>query len=158
MFSAETGNEGSMTMDYHEFIEKSGWEVSREDYEQIIEPLYLKGPSDIVGIEVSLFCQWLNDNDFTLGQLRQIAAIAEAYDSAVSKVRGLQQKVRDLETEVTVLGLHEQKLQERLDAVIEVVGDEHLVERMVDDIGTEDIIDVWIRTKNVKQNDRKVGQ
>ena len=145
-------------MDYHEFIEKSGWEVSREDYEQIIEPLYLKGPSDIVGIEVSLFCQWLKDNDFTLGQLRQIAAIAEAYDGAVSKVSGLQQKVRDLEAEVTVLGLHEQKLQERLDAVIEVVGDESLVERMVDDIDTEDIIDAWIHAKIVKQNSRKVGQ
>ena len=158
MFPAETGNEGSMAMDYHEFMDKSGWEVSREDYEQIIEPLYLKGPSDIVGIEVSLFCQWLKDNDFTLGQLRQIAAIAEAYDSAVSKVSGLQQKVRDLEAEITVLGLHEQKLQERLDAVIEVVGDEHLVERMTDDIGTEDIIDAWIRAKNMKQNDRKVGQ
>lgn len=145
-------------MDYHEFIEKSGWEVSREDYEQIIEPIYLKGPSDIVGIEVTLFCQWLKDNDFTLGQLRQIAAIAEAYDGAVSKVGGLQQKVRDLEAEVTVLGLHEQKLQERLDAVIEVVGDESLVERMVDDIDTEDIIDAWVRAKIVKQNSRQVGQ
>jgi hypothetical protein len=145
-------------MDYHEFIEKSGWEISREDYEQIIEPLYLKGPSDIVGIEVTLFCQWLKDNDFTLGQLRQIAAIAEAYDGAVSKVSGLQQKVRDLEAEVTVLGLHEQKLQERLDAVIEVVGDESLVERMVDDIDTEDIIDAWVRAKIVKQNSRQVGQ
>ena len=134
-------------MDYHEFIEKSGWEVSREDYEQIIKPLYLKGPSDIVGIEVTLFCQWLKDNNFTLEQLRQIAAIAEAYDGAVSKVSGLQQKVRDLEAEVTVLGLHEQKLQERLDAVIEVIGDETLVNRMVDDIETEDIIDAWIRTK-----------
>ncbi len=145
-------------MDYHEFIEKSGWEVSREDYEQIIEPLYLKGPSDIVGIEVTLFCQWLKDNGFTLGQLRQIAAIAEAYDSAVSKVSGLQQKVRDLEAEVTVLGLHDQKLQERLDAVIEVVGNESLVERMVDNIDTEDIIDAWVRAKIVKQNSRQVGQ
>lgn len=145
-------------MDYHEFIEKSGWDVSREDYEQIIEPLYLKGPSDIVGIEVTLFCQWLKDNDFTIRQLRQIAAIAEAYDAIASKVSGLQQKVRDLEAEATVLGLHEQKLQERLDAVIEVVGDEHLVERMTDDIGTEDIIDAWIRAKNMKQNDRQVGQ
>ena len=145
-------------MDYHEFIEKSGWDVSREDYEQIIEPLYLKGPSDIVGIEVSLFCQWLKDNDFTLGQLRQIAAIAEAYDAIASKVGGLQQKVRDLEAEVTVTGMHEQKLQERLDAVIEVIGDESLVERMVDDIATEDIIDAWIRAKIVKQNSRQVGQ
>ena len=145
-------------MDYHEFVEKAGWDVSREDYENIIEPLYLKGPSDIVGIEVSLFCQWLKDNDFTLGQLRQIAAIAEAYDSAASKVGGLQQKVRDLEAEVTVLGLHEQKLQERLDAVIEVVGDESLVERMVDDIDTEGIIDAWIHAKIVKQNSRQVGQ
>ncbi len=145
-------------MDYHEFIEKSGWDVSREDYEQIIEPIYLKGPSDIVGIEVTLFCQWLKDNDFTIRQLRQIAAIAEAYDGAVSKLTGLQQKVRDLEAEVTVLGLHEQKLQERLDAVIEVVGDESLVERMVDDIATEDIIDAWVRAKIVKQNSRQVGQ
>lgn len=158
MFPAKTGNEGSMAMDYHEFIEKSGWDVSREDYEQIIEPLYLKGPSDIVGIEVTLFCQWLKDNGFTLGQLRQIAAIAEAYDAIASKVGGLQQKIRDLEAEVTVLGLHEQKLQERLDAVIEVIGDESLVERMVDDIPTEDIIDAWVRAKIVKQNSRQAGQ
>ena len=145
-------------MDYHEFMDKSGWEVSREDYENIIEPLYLKGPSDIVGIGVSLFCQWVKDNNFTMEQLGQIAAIAEAYDSAVSKVDGLQKKVRDLEAEVTVLGLHDQKLQERLDAVIDVVDEESLVERMVDDISTEDIIDAWIRTKIVKQNSRQVGQ
>lgn len=145
-------------MDYHEFMDKSGWEVSLQDYEQIIEPLYLKGPSDITGIEVSLFCQWLKDNDFTVGQLRQIAAISEAYDGAVSKIGGLQQKVRDLEAEVAVLGLHEQKLQERLGAIIECVGDESLVERMVDDIPTEDIIDAWVRAKIVKQNSRQVGQ
>lgn len=145
-------------MDYHEFIEKSGWDVSREDYEQIIEPLYLKGPSDIVGIGVSLFCQWLRDNDFTLGQLRQIAAIAEAYDDAVSKVDELQEKVRNLEAEVTVLGLHEQQLQERLDAVIEVADEEFLVEGMVNDIPTEQIIDAWVRAKILKQNTRQVGQ
>ena len=145
-------------MDYHEFIEKSGWDVSREDYEQIIEPLYLKGPSDIVGIGMTLFCQWLRDNDFTLGQLRQIAAIAEAYDDAVSKVDELQEKVRNLEAEVTVLGLHEQQLQERLDAVIEVADEEFLVEGMVNDIPTEQIIDAWVRAKILKQNTRQVGQ
>lgn len=75
-----------------------------------------------------------------------------------SIIKELNGKIYELKGEVTVLGLHEQKLQERLDAVIEVIGDEHLVERMTDDIGTEDIIDAWIRSKNMKQNDRKVGQ
>ena len=28
---------------------------------------------------------------------------------------------------------------------------------MVDDIETEDIIDAWIRTKNMKQNGRQAG-
>lgn len=80
--------------------------------------------------------------------------IAQQHD----KIKELNREIHDLKGEVTVLGLHEQKLQERLDAVIEVVGDEHLVERMTDDIGTEDIIDAWIRAKNMKQNDRQVGQ
>lgn len=145
-------------MDYHEFVDKAGWDVSREDYENIIEPLYLKGPSDIVGIGVTRFCQWVKENDFTLGQLRQIAAIAEAYDGAVSKVDGLQEKVRDLQAEVTVLGLHEQKLQERLDAVIEAADEQSLVERMVDDIPTDQIIDAWVRAKIVKQNSGQVRQ
>lgn len=145
-------------MDYHEFVDKAGWDVSREDYENIIEPLYLKGPSDIVGIGVTRFCQWVKENDFTLGQLRQIAAIAEAYDGAVSKVGGLQEKVRDLQAEVTVLGLHEQKLQERLDAVIEAADEQSLVERMVDDIPTDQIIDAWVRAKIVKQNSGQVRQ
>lgn len=145
-------------MDYHEFVDKAGWDVSREDYENIIEPLYLKGPSDIVGIGVTRFCQWVKENDFTLGQLRQIAAIAEAYGGAVSKVGGLQEKVRDLQAEVTVLGLHEQKLQERLDAVIEAADEQSLVERMVDDIPTDQIIDAWVRAKIVKQNSGQVRQ
>jgi len=145
-------------MDYHEFLDKSGWNVSLQEYNQIIEPLYLKGPSDVVGIEVSQYCQWLKDNDFTLGQLHQIVSMIDDYDGATAKVNELQQKVRDLEAEVTVLGLHEQQLQERLDAVIECVGDESLVERMVDDIATEDIIDAWIHAKTLKQNSRQVGQ
>lgn len=148
-----------MSMYYHEFVEKTDWDdVSREDYEQIIEPLYQKVPSDIVGIGMTRFCQWLKDNDFTMGQLRQIAAIAEAYDSAVLKIDELQEKVRDLKAEVTVLGLHEQQLQERLNAVIEVADEESIVERMVDDIPTEQIIDAWIHAKIVKQNSRQVGQ
>lgn len=73
-------------------------------------------------------------------------------------IKELNGKIYELKGEVTVLGLHEQKLQERLDAVIEVVGDEHLTERMVNDIETEDIIDAWIRAKNTKQNGRQVGQ
>lgn len=145
-------------MDYHEFVDKAGWDVSREEYENIIEPLYQKVPSDIVGIGVTPFCRWIKDNDFTLGQLRQIVAIAEAYDGAVSQVDDLQQKVRDLKAEVTVLGLHEQKLQERLDAVIEVADEEFLVEGMVNDIPTEQIIDAWVRAKILKQNGRQVGQ
>lgn len=146
-------------MDYYEFIEKSGWEdTTVDDYEQYILPAYMKGPSDIVGSEVTLFCRWLNDNDITLKQLKAFVPIIADFDEAVTNMQALQQKVRDLEAEVTVLGLHEHMLQERLDAVIEVVGDEHLVERMVDDIETEDIIDAWIRAKNMKQNDRQVGQ
>ena len=136
-------------MDYHEFRDKSGWDVSLQDYEQIIIPVYLKGPSSIVGVEVSLFCQWLNENNFTIEQLYQIASIAEAYDAAVSEVSELKKKVHDLEGELTVVGTHDAKLQARLDAVIEVVGDETLVNRMIDDIETEDIIDAWIRTKTV---------
>ena len=75
-----------------------------------------------------------------------------------SKINRLTGEIHGLKDELAVTGLHERTLQERLDAVIEVIGDEHLVERMVDDIETEDIIDAWIRTKNMKQNDRQVGQ
>lgn len=90
-----------------------------------------------------------------------IENVAKLHDKIAAQhniIKELNGKIYELKGEVTVLGLHEQKLQERLDAVIEVVGDEHLTERMVDDIGTEDIIDAWIRAKNTKQNDRQVGQ
>ena len=75
-----------------------------------------------------------------------------------SKISDLDSEIHGLKGELSVMGLHERILQERLDAVIEVIGDESLVERMVDDIETEDIIDAWIRTKNMKQNGRQVGQ
>ena len=74
-----------------------------------------------------------------------------------SKINELNGEIHGLKGEASVMGLHERLLQERLDAVIEVIGDEHLVERMVDDIETEDIIDAWIRSKNMKQNGRQVG-
>ena len=75
-----------------------------------------------------------------------------------SEINRLTGEIHGLKGEASVMGLHERILQERLDAVIEVIGDEHLVERMVDDIETEDIIDAWIRSKNMKQNGRQVGQ
>lgn len=75
-----------------------------------------------------------------------------------SEINRLTGEIHGLKGEASVMGLHERLLQERLDAVIEVIGDEHLVERMVDDIETEDIIDAWIRTKNMKQNGRQVNE
>ena len=75
-----------------------------------------------------------------------------------SEINRLTGEIHGLKGEASVMGLHERLLQERLDAVIEVIGDEHLVERMVDDIDTEEIIDAWIRSKNMKQNGRQVGQ
>lgn len=149
MSSAKTENEGSMEMDYHEFKEKSGWVVSLQEYEQIVKPVYLNGPFDVVGGEVTLFCQWLNDNGFNLKQLEQIAHITEAYATAKTRAKELQKKVNDLEGELTVVCTHDEKLQARLDAFIEIVGDDTLVNRMIDDIETEDIIDAWIRAKTV---------
>ena len=75
-----------------------------------------------------------------------------------SEINRLTGEIHGLKGEASVMGLHERLLQERLDAVIEVIADESLVARMVDDIETEDIIDAWIRTKNMKQNGRQVGQ
>ena len=68
-----------------------------------------------------------------------------------SEINRLTGEIHGLKGELTTTGLHERLLQERLDAVIEVIGDESLVERMIDDIETEDIIDAWIRSKNMKQ-------
>ena len=128
MFSAKTGNEGSMTMEQSEFMAKLG--LPCDDSPEVNQRLIID----------------------TLAHLHD--KIAKQH----SIIKELNGKIYELKGEVTVLGLHEQKLQERLDAVIEVVGDEHLVERMVDDIETEDIIDAWIRSKNMKQNGRQVGQ
>lgn len=128
MFSAEIGNEGSMTMEQSEFMAKLG--LPCDDSPEVNQQLIID----------------------TLAHLHD--KIAKQH----SIIKELNGKIYELKGEVTVLGLHEQKLQERLDAVIEIVGDEHLVERMVDDIETEDIIDAWIRAKNMKQNGRQVGQ
>ena len=128
MFPAKTGNEGSMTMEQSEFMAKLG--LPCDDSPEVNQRLIID----------------------TLAHLHD--KIAKQH----SIIKELNGKIYELKGEVTVLGLHEQKLQERLDAVIEVIGDEHLVERMIDDISTEDIIDTWIRTKNMKQNGRQVGQ
>ena len=128
MFPAKTGNEGSMTMEQSEFMAKLG--LPCDDSPEVNQRLIID----------------------TLAHLHD--KIAKQH----SIIKELNGKIYELKGEVTVLGLHEQKLQERLDAAIEVIGDEHLVERMIDDISTEDIIDTWIRTKNMKQNGRQVGQ
>ena len=128
MFPAKTGNEGSVTMEQSEFMNKLG--LPCDDSPEVNQRLIID----------------------TLAHLHD--KIAKQH----SIIKELNGKIYELKGEVTVLGLREQKLQEHLDAVIEVVGDEHLVERMVDDIETEDIIDAWIRAKNMKQNGRQVGQ
>lgn len=101
------------------------------------------------------------DDSTEVNQKLIIDTFANLHDKIAQQhsiIKDLNGKIYELKGEVTVLGLHEQKLQERLDAVIEVVGDEHLVERMTDDIGTEDIIDAWIRAKNMKQNGNQNGK
>ena len=128
MFPAKTGNEGSMTMEQSEFMAKLG--LPCDDSSEVNQQLIID----------------------TVENLHN--KIAQMH----SKINELNGEIRDLKDELAVTGLHEHMLQERLDAVIEVVGDEHLVERMVDDIETEDIIDAWIRSKNMKQNGRQVGQ
>ena len=128
MFPAETGNAGSMTMEQSEFMNKLG-----------------------------LPC----DDSPERNQRLIIENVAKLHDKIAqmhSKINELNGEIHGLKDELAVTGLHEHMLQERLDAVIAVIGDEHLVERMVDDIDTEDIIDAWIRSKNMKQNDRQVGQ
>ena len=128
MFPAKTGNEGSMTMEQSEFMAKLG-----------------------------LPC----DDSPEVNQRLIIDTVANLHDKIAqmhSKINELNGEIHGLKSEASVMGLHERILQERLDAVIEVIGDEHLVERMVDDIETEDIIDAWIRSKNMKQNARQVGQ
>ena len=124
MFPAKTGNEGSMTMEQSEFMAKLG-----------------------------LPC----DDSAEMNQRLIIDTVANLHDKIAqmhSKINELNGEIHGLKGEASVMGLHERLLQERLNAVIEVIGDEHLVERMVDDIETEDIIDAWIRSKNMKQ----VGQ
>ena len=121
MFSAKTGNEGSMTMEQSEFMNK------------------LCLPCDVsTEVNQKLILDTVKDLRDTVAELKR-------------RINELNGEIRGLKDELAVTGLHEHILQERLDAVIEVIGDEHLVERMVDDIETEDIIDAWIRSKNMKQ-------
>ena len=101
------------------------------------------------------------DDSPEVNQRLIIDTVANLHDKIAqmhSKINELNGEIHGLKGEASVMGLHERILQERLDAVIEVIGDESLVERMVDDIETEDIIDAWIRTKNMKQNGRQGGQ
>ena len=128
MFPAETENEGSMTMEQSEFMSKLG--LPCDDSPEVNQRLIID----------------------TVANLRDIIAELKR------KINELNGEIHGLKGEASVMGLHERILQERLDAVIEVIGDESLVNRMVDDIETEDIIDAWIRSKNMKQNDRQVGQ
>ena len=90
--------------------------------------------------------------------IENVAKLHDKIAQMHSKINELNDEIHGLKDELAVTGLHEHILQERLDAVIEVIGDESLVNRMVDDIETEDIIDAWIRTKNMRQNGRQVGQ
>ena len=128
MFPAETGNEGSMTMEQSEFMAKLG--LPCDDSPEVNQRLIID----------------------TVANLRDIVAELKR------KINELNGEIHGLKGEASVMGLHERLLQERLDAVIEVIGDESLVDRMVDDIETEDIIDAGIRSKNTKQNGRQVGQ
>lgn len=101
------------------------------------------------------------DDSLEVNQRLIVDTVANLRDTVAEmkrRINELNGEIHGLKGEASVMGLHERILQERLDAVIEVVGDEHLVERMVDDIETEDIIDAWIRTKNMQQNGRQVGQ
>ena len=135
MFPAETGNEGSMTMEQSEFMTKLG--LPCDDSLEVNQQVII---GDVMSLRDKIAQMHIKINELN------------------GKINELNGEIHGLKGEASVMGLHERLLQERLDAVIEVVGDESLVERMVDDIETEDIIDAWIRSKNMKQNGRQVGQ
>ena len=77
------------------------------------------------------------DDSPEVNQRLIIDTVANLHDKITqmhSKINELNGEIHGLKGEASVMGLHERLLQERLDAVIEVIGDESLVDRMVDDI------------------------
>lgn len=137
-------------MDYHEFIEKSGWDITEDEYEQYVLPTYMKGPSDIIGIEVTLFCRWLKDSGITMKQLKAIVPIICDFDEAVTKVQALQTQIRDMEADLMLSRTNEDAVERRLRAVLRCYGEDDVCQRMVDDIPTDQIIDMYARAKAIQ--------
>lgn len=137
-------------MDYHEFIEKSGWDITEDEYEQYVLPAYMKGPSDITGIEVTLFCRWLKDSGITMKQLKAIVPIICDFNEAVTKVQALQTQIRDMEADLMLSRTNEDAVERRLRAVLRCYGEDDVCQRMVDDIPTDQIIDMYARAKAIQ--------
>ena len=74
-------------------------------------------------------------------------------DTVVSlhdKIAELNGKLHDLEAEVMLSRTNEEAVERRLRAVIRCFGEDTIAERMVDDIDTDTIIDMYARMKGIE--------
>lgn len=73
-------------------------------------------------------------------------AVVALFDANARNAEDLELKLRDKETELMLSRENEDMLQRRLDVIYRVM-DEDIVKRMVDEIPTDDIVDLYARLK-----------
>ncbi len=73
-------------------------------------------------------------------------AVVALFDAAARNAEDLELKLRDKETELMLSRENEDVLQRRLNVIYSVM-DEEIVKRMVDEISTDDIVDLYARLK-----------
>jgi hypothetical protein len=73
-------------------------------------------------------------------------AVVTLFDANARNAEDLELKLRDKETELMLSRENEDCLQRRLNTIYRVM-DEDIVKRMVDEIPTDDIVDLYARLK-----------
>lgn len=73
-------------------------------------------------------------------------AVVAQWEAAVSRIAKLEKELADKDTELMISRENEDCLQRRLDVIYRVM-DEDIVKRMVDEIPTDDIVDLYARLK-----------
>lgn len=86
------------------------------------------------------------DDSPEVNQQLIIDTVAALHD----KVAELNGKLHDLETQVMLSKTNEEAVERRLNAVIRCFGEENIVERMIDDVDTEDVIDLYARRQGIE--------
>lgn len=140
-------------MQYKEFMEKTRgtYNITYEEYTDVIEPFYLHVPSTIAGNTATEFCDWLTDNFVFNGSVMAagsaMKSLGTAYDREVTKANELSAALSESEKANAALAKELEIMKKRLNALIDVIDIDQVKAYLSEQVSLLGMLDAYSGVK-----------